>query len=146
MSELRNLQELEKPNPQDNPESRQQFLGNFDWTDFILQSEEIKRIEDLLVEYYDIFARQRLKIGIKDEFKVKLTPKDDSPTYSQSLPTPIILKEDILVQLALLHRCGIITTFPFSKYASPIFAQKNPNGKLKLLFHLRKMNNVISDD
>ena len=30
MKELRNLQELEKLNPQDGPESRQQFLANFD--------------------------------------------------------------------------------------------------------------------
>ena len=80
------------------------------------------------------------------DFKIKLTPKDDSPAYSQSLPTPINLKEDILVELALLHRYGIITTLPFSKYASPIFAQKKPNGKLRLLVDLRKINNLISDD
>ena len=77
---------------------------------------------------------------------VKLTPKDESPACSQSLPTPINLKEDILVELALLHRYGIITTLPFSKYASPIFAQKKPNGKLRLLVDLRKINNLISDD
>ena len=83
---------------------------------------------------------------MNEDFKVKLTPKDDSPAYSQSLPTPINLKEDILVELALLHRYGIITTLPFSKYASPIFAQKKPNGKLRLLVDLRKINNLISDD
>ena len=31
--ELRNLQEAEKLNPQDNEESRQKFLSNFDWKD-----------------------------------------------------------------------------------------------------------------
>ena len=81
---------------------------------------------------------------MNEDFKIKLTPKDDSPAYSQSLPTPINLKEDILVELALLHRYGIITTLPFSKYASPIFAQKKPNGKLRLLVDLRKINNLIS--
>ena len=83
---------------------------------------------------------------MNEEFKVKLTPKDDSPAYSQSLPAPINLKEDILVELAMLHKYGIITTLPFSKYASPIFAQKKPNGKLRLLVDLRKINNLISDD
>ena len=145
-SELINLQELEKLNPQDDPESRRQFLSNFDWTDSMLQPTEIARIEDLLVEFHDIFARHRFDIGMNEDFKVKLTPKDDSPAYSQSLPTPINLKEDILVELALLHRYGIITTLPFSKYASPIFAQKKPNGKLRLLVDLRKINNLISDD
>ena len=82
---------------------------------------------------------------MNEDFKVKLTPKDDSRAYSQSLPTPINLKEDIFVELALLHRYGIITTLPFSKYANPIFAQKKPNGKLRLLVDLRKINNLISD-
>ena len=76
----------------------------------------------------------------------KLTPNDDSPAYSQSLPTPINLRDDITVELALLHRYGIITTLPFSKYASPIFAQRKPNGRLRLLVDLRKINNLISQD
>ena len=107
---------------------------------------EIRQIETLLVEFHDIFARHRFDIGVNEEFTVKLTPKDESPAYSQSLPTPVHLKEDILVELALLHKYGIITTLPFSKYASPIFAQKKPNGKLRLLVDLRKINNLISDD
>ena len=146
LKELRNLQELEKLNPQDDLESRKQFLANFDWADSTLNPTEIAQIEELLVEFHDIFARHRFDIGMNEDFKVKLTPKDDSPAYSQSLPTPINLKEDILVELALLHRYGIITTLPFSKYASPIFAQKKPNGKLRLLVDLRKINNLISDD
>ena len=48
--------------------------------------------------------------------------------------------------MALLHKYGIITTLPFSKYGSPVFAQKKPNGKLRLLVDLRKINNLISDD
>ena len=59
---------------------------------------------------------------------------------------PINLKEDITVELALMHRYGIITTLPFSKYASPIFAQLKPNGKLRLLVDLRKIKALISDD
>ena len=45
-----------------------------------------------------------------------------------------------------MHRFGIITTLPFSKYASPIFAQRKPNGKLRLLVDLRKINALIADD
>ena len=50
------------------------------------------------------------------------------------------------MDLALLHKYGIITTLPFSKYASPIFAQRKPNGKLRLLVDLRKINTLIADD
>ena len=146
LQELRKLQEAEQLNPQNDEESRRKFLSNFDWKDSILQQQEIKKIESLVVEYHDILARHRFDIGMNEEFTVKLTPKDNSPAYSQSLPTPVNLKEDILVELALLHKYGIITTLPFSKYASFIFAQKKPNGKLRLLVDLRKTTNLISDD
>ena len=56
------------------------------------------------------------------EFKVKLTPKDEKTVYSQNLQVAIHLKEDLIVELALMHKYGIITVLPFSKYASPVFA------------------------
>ena len=80
------------------------------------------------------------------QFKVSLTPQDDKPVYTQRLPVPINLKEDLTVELALMHRYGIITTLPYSKYASPIFAQRKPNCKLRLLVDLRKINALIADD
>ena len=45
-----------------------------------------------------------------------------------------------------MHKYGIITVLTFSKYASPIFAQRKPNGKLRLLVDLRKINSLIADD
>ena len=111
----------------------------------MLQQHEIRQIKTLLEEFHDIFARHSFAIGVNEEFTVKLTPKDESPAYSQSLPIPVNLIEIILVELAMLHKYGIIT-LPFSKYATPIFAQKKPNEKLRLLVGLRKINNLISDD
>ena len=144
--ELLELKQLEQLNPTDNNESRMKFLSHFDWTDTTLSPFEKQHIEDILVQYHDIFARHRFDIGTNREFKVKLTPNDDRPAYSQNLPTPINLKDDITVELALLHRYGIITTLTFSKYASPIFAQRKPNGRLRLLEDLRKINNLITQD
>ena len=45
-----------------------------------------------------------------------------------------------------MHKHGIITVLHFSKYASPIFAQRKPNGKLLLLVDLRKISTLITDD
>ena len=59
---------------------------------------------------------------------------------------PIHPKKDIIVELALMHKYVIITVLPFSKYASPIFAQRKPNGKLRPLVDLRKINSLIADD
>ena len=138
LKELRELQIKEKLNPKDDIESRKGFLKRFDWTDTMLIKTEKQAVEDILVEYHDIFARQRMDIGMNTEFKVRLTPKDDKAVYSQSLPMPIHLKEDLIVELALMHKYGIITVLSFSKYASPIFVQRKPNGKFRLLVDLRK--------
>ena len=80
------------------------------------------------------------------EFKVKLTPNDYKAIYSQSVPKPIHLKEDLIVELVLMHKYGIITLLPFSKYASPIVAQRKPKGQLRLLVDFRKINSLIADD
>ena len=140
------MQRKEKLNSKDDSESRTEFLKRFDWTDTLRTKTEKQAVEDILVEYHGIFARHRMDIGMNTEFTVKLTPKDDKPVYSQSLPMPIHLKEDLIVELALMHKYGIITVLPFSKYASPIFAQRKPNGKLRLLVDLRKINTLIADD
>ena len=133
-------------NPLEKTNSRDQFLSNLDWTGSNLQAEAKQAVENLLVEFHDIFARHRFDIRMNTEFKVQLTTLDKRPAYSQSLPAPIILKDDILVELALLHKYGIITRLPLSNYASPIFAQRKPNGKLRLLVDLRKINTLIADD
>ena len=140
------MQQQEKLNPKDDFESRMEFLERFDWTDTLLIGTEKQAVEDILVEYHDIFARHRMDTGMNTDFKVKLTPKDDKAVYSQNLPMPIHLKENLIVELALMHNYGIITVLPFSKYASPIYAQRKPNGKLGLLVDLRKINTLIADD
>ena len=146
LTELCELQRKEKLNPKDDSESRAEFLKRFDWTDTLLTETEKQAVEDILIEYHDTFARHRMDFGMNTEFKVKLTPKDDKPVYSHSLPMPIHLKGDLIVELALLHKYGIITVLPISKYASPIFAQRKPTGKLRLLVDLRKINTLIADD
>ena len=146
LKELCDLQLKEKLNPKDDIESRTEFLKRFDWTDTLLTEGEKEAVEDILVEYQDIFARHRMDIGMNTKFKVKLTPKDDIAVYSQNLPMPIHLKEDLIVALALMHKYGIITVLPFAKFASPIFEQRKPSGKLRLLVDLRKISTLIADD
>ena len=129
LKELNELKDRKKLNQQESTESRNKFLKRFDWTDTLLTETEKEAIEDILLDYHDILARHKMHIGMNTEFKVKLTPKDDKVVYSQSVPMPIHLKEELIVELALMHKYGINTVLPFSKYASPIFAQRKPNGK-----------------
>ena len=127
-------------------DQRQTFLKNFSWDDSILTEQEQQKIEALLVNYHMIFERHRLDIGINIDIKIKLTPKHDDPVYAQSLPTPTNMRDDLLVELALMQEYGIITTLPYSKYSSPIFAQRKPNGKLRILVDLRRINHFLKND
>ena len=129
LKDLKKLKDREKLNPQESTESRNKFLKRFFWTDTLLTETEKQAIEGILVDYHDIFARHRMDFGMNTEFKVKLTFKDNKALYSQSLPVPIHLKEVLVVKLALMHKYRIITVLPFSKYASPTFAPRKPNGK-----------------
>ena len=67
-----------------------------------------------------------MDVGMKTELKIKLTPKEDKTEDSQNLAVSIHLKEDLTVELALMHKFGIITVLLFSKYASRIFHTGNP--------------------
>ena len=144
--EITKLREEEKLDPTADDKQRKEFLANFKWENSILNEHERQQIENLLVKYNNVFARHRLDIGINTDFKIKLTPKHDEPVYAQSLPTPTNLKDDLLVELALMQEYGIITTLPYSKYSSPIFAQRKPNGKLRILVDLRRINHLLKND
>ena len=100
LKELNELKDKEKLNPQESIESQNKPLKRFDWTNTLFTETEKQAIEDILVKYHDIFARHRMDIGMNMEFNVKLTPKDDKAVYSQNLPMPIHLKEDLFVELA----------------------------------------------
>ena len=121
-------------------------LKRCDWLDSLLTIAEKPAVEDILVDYHDKFARHKMDIGMNTEFKIKLTLKDDKDVYSQNLSMPIHLKQDLFVELALVQKYESITVLPFSKYASPIFAQRKPKGELRLLLDLRKNKPLIADD
>ena len=144
--EIIQLREAEKLDTTCDDDQRQTFLKNFSWDDSILTEQEQQWIEALLVKYHMSFARHRLDIGINTDFKIKLTPKHDDPVYAQSLPTSTNLKDDLLVKLALMQQYGIITTLPYSKYSYPIFAKRKPNGKLRILVDIRRINHLLTND
>ena len=54
------LMELEQLNPSRDDTSRQQFLDKFRWNDSLLTLEQKESLEDILVDFHDIFARQAL--------------------------------------------------------------------------------------
>ena len=48
------------------------FIERFDWTITLLIKNEKKTIEDILVDYHDIFARHRKNIQMTTVFEVQI--------------------------------------------------------------------------
>ena len=143
---LVSLKTAEKLDPTLDATQRQAFLNHFNWEKTILSLAEREQVEALLIEFHDIFARHRFDVGDNYHFSVKLTPEHHDPVYTQSPPTPIHLREEILHDLAVMQYFGLITTLADSKYSSPLFAHRKPSGKLRLLVGLRKINHLIRHD
>ena len=115
-------------NPTKTDAQRKKFLSKFNWNESLRNEDDKSQSGAFLVNHHSGIARHRLDIGINTDFNVELTPQHDKPVYSKSLPTPSNLRDDLLVDFALMHECGIITTPLFSKNPSPDFAQRKPNG------------------
>ena len=93
-----------------------ELFERFDWTCTQLPEAEKQAVEAVLVENDDIFATHGKEFGVKKEFKVKSTPRDDRK--------PIYQKEYKNVGLALINNYGLITILPLSQYPRPFLAQR----------------------
>ena len=91
----------------------------------LIQAEERAK-KNIFVEYHDSFARHRMDIRMKREFKLKPTSKDDKAVYKQSLPIPIHLKEHLIIKLALTNKSKIITMYPFPSMQVEFLLNKHP--------------------
>ena len=140
------LQRLEKMKPTENSHDRREFLKKFSWDTCALNNDQKEELEEFLVEYHDVFAKHRFDVGYNTELKIKLTPEHPLPVYVQGPPTPIHLRDELLVELALLQYFNIITTLSHSKYSSPIFVHRKASGKMRILIDLRRVNHLLRHD
>ena len=86
--------------------------------------------EELLMPSHETFARHQLNLGENTDNPVKLTTEHSRPVYFPIAITPIHLRDELIIEITLMQYYDIITTLPFSKYSSPIFAQGKLSGKL----------------
>ena len=137
---------MDKIDPQTDKNYCAKFLQRFKLKDSVLSETQKRQVEELLVEFSDIFAKHRFDVGYNSENTMKLTPEHDQPVYTQSLPTPIHLREELQVELALLQYFGLITSLNHSKYSSPIFAHRKTNGEFRDLVDLQRINHLLLHD
>ena len=133
--EVVKLRAQKKLDPPASEKQRQTFYSRFNSQ---LNYNDKQRIEQLLFIYHQTFARHRLDIGIITEFMVKLTPEHNNSIYARSLPKPTNMKDQIILELALMQEYDVETTLLFSKYSSPNFSQRKPNANIRLLVDIRR--------
>ena len=125
--QILNFQKLEKVDPRSNEEDSKFLFYKFNGENLPLNWKKIEECEHLLNEYRDSFAKDRF-VGYDAELKIKLTPEHDLPVYVQGPPTSIRLRDELHIELALMHYYGLITTLSQSKYSSPLFAHRKESG------------------
>ena len=89
--------------PKINDADKLEFFKNFSWETCVLNADQKKQHEEFSVEYHDVFAKHRLDVGYKTELKIKLLTEHPLPVYVQDPPAPIRLRDEILIEAALLH-------------------------------------------
>ena len=137
---------LEKIELKMNLQDRLTFIKNFKWKNSVLKEDQKSKVEDLLVDFSDIFAKHRFDVGYNSDLKIKLKPEDTRPLCAHGPPTSIHLRHELTVGLALMHYYGLITTLPYSKESSPLFAHRKPSGKLRMLIDLRRIKHSLKID
>ena len=90
-----------------------------------------------------MFAEHYFDLGYNTELKIKLSPQHPLPVYVQGPPAPIHLRDEVLIELALLQHFNIITTLSHSKYSSPIIVHRRSSDKLRILIDLRRVNHLL---
>ena len=128
--QLLKLQEMEKLDPKGNHQDKITFLSKFPWEKSALNDEQKAVVGEILDEFSDIVAKHRFDVGYNTDLKIKLTPERSIPIYEQGPPTPVHLRNELQVELALMHYYGLITTLSQSRYSSPFFAQRKNSGRL----------------
>jgi len=116
--------------PKNNEANKLEFLKKCSWDTCVLNTDQKRQLGEFLVEFHDVFAKHRFDVGYNTELKIKLTPEYALPVYFQGLPAPIHVRDEILVELALIQYFDIVTTLSHSKYSSPIIVHRKSSGKL----------------
>ena len=135
---------MKKLDPKGNNQDKITFLSKFPWKKLALNDEQKAVVGELLVEFSDFFAKHRFDVGYNTDLKIKLTPKSIL-IYAQGPPTPIHIRKELQVELALMHYYGLIKTLSQSRYSNPLFAQRTNSGRLRLLIDLRKVNHLLKN-
>ena len=140
------VERQKKLDPKINEADKLEFLKKISRDTCVLNADQKRQFEEFLVEYHDVFAKHRFDVGYKTEPKIKLTPEHPLLVYVQGPPAPIHLRDEILIELALLQNFNLKTTLSHSKYSSPIFVHRKSSGKLTVNIVFLRVNQLLRQE
>ncbi|OXA54745.1 Transposon Ty3-I Gag-Pol polyprotein [Folsomia candida] len=119
-----------------------------------LDPSQIAELKSLLSEYADIFCWDSANLSDlgrylgpldKDADGVRLFVKDHSPIMQKHYKMSMHEREFLQKHLTMLEKAGLIKNGPCSS-TSPTLLVKKPNGSLRLVIDMRKINSTALHD
>ena len=110
-----------------------------------LLSEEHLPLEDLLVEYHDIFSLEEDERGETDLIELEIDTSDEAPKKQLVRRTPFAARQEIANQLEGMQRSGVITPSK-SPRSSLVVLVRKWDGTLQFCVDYRVLNSVTKPD
>jgi len=104
--------------------------------------EERDRLQELLLEYEDIFSDQP---GVTNIAEHRIQLVDDNPIGCKPYPVPHALKSEVIEEVREMERLGIIEKSD-SPYASPLLMVKKKDGRNRPVIDFRRLNKITVFD
>ena len=129
----------------DIPRTRDDFLSTFDLSKTAFQGESRKLLEELLVEFQDIFSKHPLDLGcarsVRHNINTGLNPPVRSAPHRLSHENKKILMQEVK---KMLHHDLIEESN--SPWSSNLVLVRRPNGQVRVCCDLRKVNDLTVRD
>ncbi|OXA46601.1 Transposon Ty3-I Gag-Pol polyprotein [Folsomia candida] len=119
-----------------------------------LDPAQIEELKNLISEYADIFCWDSVNLSDlgryngpfeKDSDGVRLFVKDHSPIFQKHYKMSMFEREFLQKHMLMLEKAGLIKNGPCSS-TSPTLLVKKPNGSLRLVIDMRKINSTALHD
>ena len=110
-----------------------------------LSEEQIKKVEDVLIEYSDVFSRNKGDIGAMRDFKMDIKLTDNIPVHASYRRIPKQLYGEVKEYVNDLLLNGWIQPSE-SPYSSPIVCVRKKDGSMRLCIDYRALNQKTIPD
>ena len=100
---------------------------------------------NILVENFDVFSKDKLDLGVANNFEHRITLHDTQPSYIKQFRIPEAHRDSLAGQVTEWLKLGIIEPAN-SRFNSPIFVVPKKDGTQRFVLDFRALNAKSHDD